>query len=256
MKVNLAMFGMCVLLLGISACAAHAAVTLESGIPGADDPNTPNVIEGQAGATVDITLDRYINLLYLFALGFVGIAGFVALVIWGVVWTFSGIVDKKAMAMEGIKNTLIGIGIALTAYLILFTINPSLVNITWQETKNVQPINTQTKFGDLPDYLWGCEIYGKPAGYIQGVHIRFCSGSPKPSCPPKTVGGEPSPAACWSKMRTAVGASTTYKWGCYEPKPAGAQRPTMHGANTCPESAKLPSESCPGSEVVCWSIIQ
>lgn len=41
----------------------------------------------------------------------------------------SGIVDKKVAALDGIKNALYGIGIALTAFIILNTINPDLTVI-------------------------------------------------------------------------------------------------------------------------------
>lgn len=99
---------------------AHAIV-LESGIPGVGG-------SGAQGAPIP-DLPTYINYLYIFVLGFVGIAGFISLVIWGTVWVGSAVVDKKAMAMEGIKNTLTGIGIALTAFIMLYTINPDLTLI-------------------------------------------------------------------------------------------------------------------------------
>lgn len=110
------------------AASAHAVV-FESGIPGVG-------VEGAAGAPLP-SLPRYINFLYVFVLGMVGIAAFVSLVVWGTVWVATGIVDKKALALESIKNTFIGIGIALTAYIILNTINPDFItfsNLTLKKT--------------------------------------------------------------------------------------------------------------------------
>lgn len=99
---------------------AHGVV-FESGIPG---------IEAAApGKALPSDITTYIGFLYTFVLGIVGIAGFISLVIWGTVWVATGIIDKKQMALESIKNTFIGIGIALTAYIILNTINPDLITL-------------------------------------------------------------------------------------------------------------------------------
>jgi len=99
----------------------HAAETvLEVGIPG--------VAGAEPGKTVPGMI-TYIRFLYTFVLGFVGIAGFASLVFWGAVWTGSGIIDKKRQAIDGIKNSLTGIAIALTAFIILNTINPDLTII-------------------------------------------------------------------------------------------------------------------------------
>lgn len=103
------------------ATSAHAAVVLESGIPGVG-------AGGAQGATIP-DLPTYINYLYIFVLGFVGIAGFISLVVWGTVWIASAVIDKKALALEKIKSTLTGIAIALTAFIMLYTINPDLTVI-------------------------------------------------------------------------------------------------------------------------------
>ena len=110
-----------ILLLALAvAGAAHAATTLEVGLPG---------VEGAAAGDTVSSVPIYIKYLYYFVLGLVGIAGFSSLVFWGAVWAGSGIVDKKAQAIAGIKNTLTGIGIALTAFILLNTINPDLIVI-------------------------------------------------------------------------------------------------------------------------------
>lgn len=115
---------LCLALFSVAAIPSAHAVVFESGIPGVG-------MEGAAGADLP-SLAKYVSFLYIFVLGMVGIAAFVSLVVWGTVWTATGIVDKKAMALESIKNTFIGIGIALTAYIVLNTINPALVSISAQ----------------------------------------------------------------------------------------------------------------------------
>lgn len=123
---------------------AHA-VQFESGIP----------IVGPGGARgADIPdLSTYISFLYTFVIGIVGIAGFVSLVVWGTVWVASGIVDKKAMALESIKNTFIGIGLALVAYIILNTISPRFTEISVPSLGKVESKQTTTSLysGMLPD---------------------------------------------------------------------------------------------------------
>jgi len=97
------------------------AVTIEAGIPGSD--LTPGY------ETTTLTPVKYISYIYIFMIGLVGIAGFASLVFYGIVWMYSGISEKKAEAMEGIKNTFIGILLALSAFIILNTINPNLVTL-------------------------------------------------------------------------------------------------------------------------------
>ncbi|OGD31994.1 hypothetical protein A3C91_03700 [Candidatus Azambacteria bacterium RIFCSPHIGHO2_02_FULL_52_12] len=128
------------------AVSAHAVV-LESGIPGG--------AETAAGQELP-SLVNYIRYLYLFVLGFVGIAGLVTLVIWGTVWTASGVVDKKAAAMEGIKNTLYGIGIALAAYVILYTVNPDLTIIKLPALESIKPPNPIADPWESARRKWVC----------------------------------------------------------------------------------------------------
>lgn len=109
------------LLLILAVPIVYAADTvLEVGIPG--------VPGAEPGAHVS-SIVQYISFLYTFVLGFVGIAGFASIVVWGAVWAGSGIIDKKRQALDGIKNALYGIGITLTAFIILNTINPDLTVI-------------------------------------------------------------------------------------------------------------------------------
>lgn len=147
--------GIIVILIAVFLIGASAhAVVLESGIPG--------VGAGGAPKATAPDLATYINYLYIFVLSVVGIAGFISLVIWGTVWVGSAVIDKKAMALEGIKNTLIGIGIALTAFIMLYTINPDLTIIKkpgiTEVTLNSLNVNCyQYSVGACPIDL-GCEV--------------------------------------------------------------------------------------------------
>ena len=129
-----------ILLLALAvAGVAHAATTLEVGIPG---------VEGAAAGDTVSSVPMYIKYLYYFVLGLVGIAGFSSLVFWGAVWAGSGIVDKKAQAIAGI-------GIALTAFILLNTISPDLIVIKTPNVAGVNITDGRKIVTGEGAYLWG-----------------------------------------------------------------------------------------------------
>jgi len=107
-----------ILLIFCSLFAVHFALagyTLEVGLP--------NASEG-----TEVGLIQYINYLYLFGLGLVGVAALISLVIGGFMYMLSDTVTTKDKAREYISGAIYGLILALAAYLILNTINPDLVN--------------------------------------------------------------------------------------------------------------------------------
>jgi hypothetical protein len=106
--------------------AATDTIILEAGIP--SGPGGDGLPTGEHTAK-DVTPAKYISFIYMFMIGLVGIASFASLVFYGIVWIYSGISEKKSEALEGIKNTFIGILLALSAFIILNTINPKLVTL-------------------------------------------------------------------------------------------------------------------------------
>lgn len=96
-----------------------AEYKLEVGLPGQ--------LEASKGTSP--SLMTYIRSIYLFALGAVGVAALGALVIGGFIYMFSDLIDTKSEAKKYIWGAIWGIILALAAYLILYTINPDLVNL-------------------------------------------------------------------------------------------------------------------------------
>ena len=153
-----------ILLLALAvAGTAYAATTLEVGIPG---------VEGAAAGDTVSSVPTYIKYLYYFVLGLVGIAGFSSLVFWGAVWAGSGIVDKKAQAIAGIKNTLTGIGIALTAFILLNTINPDLIIIKAPSMSEINIKNNPKKEVLFVDYvaIWATLKDGQTCQSAYGIN--------------------------------------------------------------------------------------
>ena len=70
---------------------------------------------------------EYLSNLYLWFLGFVGIAALFAFVVGGIMWMFSSSLTSTAEARKWITNAIWGIVLAAASYLILNTINPDLV---------------------------------------------------------------------------------------------------------------------------------
>jgi len=66
---------------------------------------------------------------YKIALGLVGACALGVLIYGAILWTLSGGVSSKQDALEWIKGAVWGLALLLAAYLILYTINPDLVNL-------------------------------------------------------------------------------------------------------------------------------
>ncbi len=70
----------------------------------------------------------YISTIYRWGVGFTLILGVIALMFGGTVWVLAGGSEKRVGQAQGIiKNSLVGIFLALGSYLFLWTISPNLV---------------------------------------------------------------------------------------------------------------------------------
>ena len=83
-------------------------------------------IPGQAGVATDFC--GLLNTLFKVLIYLGGMVAVLFLVLGGITYMVSEVVDKRSMARERIKSSIIGLIILLSTYLILFTINPTLVN--------------------------------------------------------------------------------------------------------------------------------
>lgn len=109
-----------------------------------DDPYSPYYDPNQCGSNIDITCAKYqypwcqesakdlgalVGRFYQIALGLAGAAALGVLIYGAILWTVSGAVTSKQDAMEWIWGAVWGLVLLLGAYLILYTINPDLVNL-------------------------------------------------------------------------------------------------------------------------------
>lgn len=119
----------------------------EVGIPDSEFEEGKNVnIEGTDA------IGRYVKAIYNYGIGVVGILAAVVLMVGGVVWlTAGGNVNKVESAKQWIGGALTGLVLALTSYMLLYQINPDLVNFRTAGIGKVDPSEI-----DLPEATEQC----------------------------------------------------------------------------------------------------
>lgn len=94
------------------------------------------------------SLDTYIKYIYQIALGVVGLMALLMLILGGVMYmTAAGNASQMDDAKGRINNAILGLILALAAYLILYTINPDLVRLT----------SIQLSYPPMPRVVLSCE---------------------------------------------------------------------------------------------------
>ena len=102
-------------MLALTTISARAA---ESSIPGLEFLQIP----------ADASIGQLLSQLYIWGIGFVALAAFLMFTWGGVLYMIAGDKDPTS-AKSYMKNAIYGLLLALGSYLILYTINPALVNI-------------------------------------------------------------------------------------------------------------------------------
>jgi uncharacterized membrane protein YgcG len=87
-------------------------------------------LPGGPAAGEEVDLASYINYIYQALLGMVGLAAFGALVVGGFQYMLSDSVTSKDEAKKWIWGAIGGLLLGLSAFLILYTINPDLTEIS------------------------------------------------------------------------------------------------------------------------------
>lgn len=93
-------------------------------------PGSKEVVAGTSVKGGALTLAKYIEQIYIFSLGIVGLIAVAAIVFWSFTYIISaGNPSKMSDAMGGIKDAVLGLIILLLATLILNFINPNLTKL-------------------------------------------------------------------------------------------------------------------------------
>jgi len=92
----------------------------------------------------------YINAIYKYAIGIVGILAAVVLMFGGVLWiTAGGNAERIGNAKSRIGAALTGLVLTLASYTILYTVNPDLVNFKITTIQNVEDNKSTTTQSDV-----------------------------------------------------------------------------------------------------------
>lgn len=95
----------------------------------------------------------FLRELYILAFILAGTVAFVRIVYGGILYSWSGVVDRKKEAIGVFKSVAVGMALLMGSYLILNTINPALTVLSlpnvWQGTVN----NNPTEVGEIPTPL-------------------------------------------------------------------------------------------------------
>jgi len=142
------------------------AVIIESAIK--ERPNEYTLLEPLGGLKVfkidqECAFGNYLDLMVTIFIGIAAVLAMVMIVVGGLEYMTSELVSAKADGKEKIRNAVLGLLLALGAFLILKTINPDLVNICFDALEEIRieqsfdlpqaPING--RYCSEPDYLGG-----------------------------------------------------------------------------------------------------
>lgn len=122
-------FALTLLLPGMASAVDYVPLV---GIPGLSNPE-------------DLTLENYINALYILAISIAAFLAVVRLIMAGIKYILTDVVPNKESAKKDIFNSLLGLLIILSAFLILNTINPQLTNLA--ALSNIDTVSVY-----IPDY--------------------------------------------------------------------------------------------------------
>jgi hypothetical protein len=142
-----------------------------------------------AASAADFSLDflteetsnpgEFVNNVYKFALGISGAAAFAVIIYGAILYTASaGNSSKQQEAKEWIKGAVFGVILLLAAYLILYTINPNLVNLANPDLEelNITDVSNISGAIDLTDFLSPEEIREKSLKDQENRNMFFLLG--------------------------------------------------------------------------------
>lgn len=112
---------------------------------------TPWRLEVPFGEIICVTLPQYINYLHQYLVGAAGILAVVMIMFGGYRWLFSqGNQQKISEAQDMIVTSVIGLVLALTSYLLLYTLNPATTTLNELQLPSLQKRNIAALGVDSP----------------------------------------------------------------------------------------------------------
>ena len=93
------------------------------------DPGCTTDSKGSTTCTNPCAFGKYMNIVIKFFLGICAVLAMIMIFYGGITYMTSELISEKSAGRQTITNALFGLLIALGAYILLFTINPDLLNL-------------------------------------------------------------------------------------------------------------------------------
>lgn len=123
------------------------------GIPGLEYSKIEQTNEGGDTYLYIPFIGEYLSVIYKYLITFAGIIAVVVIIIAGIQWTASG---GNSSTIESAKNRIVGaltgLGLAVGSYVILYAINPELVNFRSLKIQYLVGESVEGDHGDASDY--------------------------------------------------------------------------------------------------------
>jgi hypothetical protein len=131
----------------------------------------PQIDIGVSGEVKGSTIGDYIRAIYKFAIGAVGIVAAVVLMYGGVLWIMSaGNPERVGNAKGYITGAISGLVLALASWLILYMVNPELVNL--RPISPPKPAKTVACCGKKVGHFGGCKPEGENKYYCDRTNCK------------------------------------------------------------------------------------
>ena len=170
-------------------------------IPGLSYSEVTQVEEGDGIYLYVPFLGEYLAVVYRYLVVLAGVAAVIMIIVAGIQWTASG---GNSSTIESAKNRIIGaltgLGLAVGSYLILYTINPDLVNFKSLKIKYIEP--EPVEYYESPD-----TEEGNSSLAIAEAGVLFVPPTGEVYCPKS--GG----VAEIEKIVTSLQGRVTYRYG-------------------------------------------
>ncbi len=155
-----------------------------------DKGETVSCIDTKRSETNPCPFGNYLNIMIKIIIGIAAVLAMVMITMGGIEYMTSELISGKEAGKETITHAILGLVIALGAYLILYTINPQLLNVCLDKLPGVNiVINGEEDVPQMPQngkYLNGA-TYGAPWDDTVGKITPSCKSETELNCLPKYV---------------------------------------------------------------------
>ena len=193
---------------------------------------TLSQIPGVAGSTVSI--GTYVNALFRIAIGLGAVIAVLMIVIGGFEYLSTDMFQRKSAGKERIQNSLLGLGLLLVSTLLLQTINPKLLDLSFQPLKaeiTFTSLNAPGVYTSTQTCI-STEKYNHRAGYHQPATSGECFSTAEECAASETALRDAQGSGNFDRISCTPRQVTVEFDGCSNCVPAGQICPAFNG-NPC-----------------------